>query len=240
MNRGSELKKAAAQLSRSVSRLTFSPPVSVVYNPLEYAWASHALYLDTYGNSKKRVVFLGMNPGPWGMAQTGVPFGEINAVKEWLKIEAPVNKPAGEHPKRPVEGFACQRSEVSGLRLWELFKNRFGTAEQFFQEHFVANYCPLVFMEASSRNRTPDKLEAAENRALFEACDLHLRRVVEILAPEWLIGVGKFSEKRAQIALPGTGVKVGGILHPSPASPAANRDWAGTVTRQLIDLDIWE
>jgi len=42
-----------------------------------------------------------MNPGPWGMAQTGVPFGEINAVKDWLGINAEVDKPQKQHPKRP-------------------------------------------------------------------------------------------------------------------------------------------
>ena len=36
----------------------------------------------------KRVVFLGMNPGPFGMAQVGVPFGEVAAVRDWLRIDA--------------------------------------------------------------------------------------------------------------------------------------------------------
>ena len=233
MNYSKELIKAARELSQAVSRLQFSPPVAVVYNPLEYAWESHALYLKTYGNSKKKIVFLGMNPGPWGMAQTGVPFGEINAVKDWLGIHAPVNKPGNQHPKRPIEGFQCQRSEISGLRLWGLFKEKFKTAENFFEHHFVANYCPLVFMEESARNRTPDKLKAQERQILFNACDRHLLQVVQILEPEWLIGVGKFTEKRALTALKDTNINIGSILHPSPASPAANKDWAGTVTKQM-------
>ena len=240
MNYSKELIKTAQTLSQAVSRLQFSPPVAVVYNPLEYAWESHSMYLKTYGNSKKKIVFLGMNPGPWGMAQTGVPFGEIYTVKEWLKIETPIGKPQNEHPKRPVEGFLCQRSEVSGLRLWGLFQEKFKTPGNFFEHHFVANYCPLVFIESSSRNRTPDKLKTKESQALFKACDHHLQQMVRILKPEWLIGVGKFAEKRARIALEGTKVKIGYILHPSPASPAANRDWSGTVTQQLQDLKIWQ
>jgi single-strand selective monofunctional uracil DNA glycosylase len=239
MNYSMELIKAAKTLSQAVSRMQFSPPVSVVYNPLEYAWESHSVYLENYGNSKKKIVFLGMNPGPWGMAQTGVPFGEIDAVKDWLNINTPVNQPKNQHPKRPIEGFQCQRSEISGLRLWGLFKERFGTAGRLFESHFIANYCPLVFMEESARNRTPDKLKPKERQLLFEICDRHLRKVVEILEPEWLIGVGKFTEKRALIALKDMKIKIGTILHPSPASPAANRDWAGTVTRQLIDMNIW-
>jgi single-strand selective monofunctional uracil DNA glycosylase len=236
MNYCKELITAARELSQAVTGLQFSPPVAVVYNPLEYAWESHSMYLKTYGNSKKKIVFLGMNPGPWGMAQTGVPFGEINAVKDWLGINAPVNKPKNQHPKRPITGFQCQRSEISGFRLWGLFKEKFGTAEHFFEHHFVANYCPLVFMEESARNRTPDKLKSGERRMLFDACDRHLQQVVQILEPEWLIGVGKFTEKRALTALKDTNINIGNILHPSPASPAANKDWAGTVTKQMIPM----
>jgi len=243
MDFSNELTAADRVLCQEVGGLTFSSPVEVVYNPLDYAWESFSLYLRTYGNWEKKVVFLGMNPGPWGMAQTGVPFGEIGAVRDWLGIEAPVNKPVKEHPKRPVQGFLCSRSEVSGRRLWGLFKERFGPADQFFRDHFVANYCPLTFMETSGRNRTPDKLKTGERRILFAACDRHLQKVVEILSPQWLIGVGRFTEQRARIALQETNlsahVKIGHILHPSPASPAANKDWAGTVTKQLIDLNIW-
>lgn len=240
MNISKELITASRELSRAVTRMTFSPPVDVVYNPLNYAWESYSLYLEKYGNSKKKVVFLGMNPGPWGMAQTGVPFGEINAVRDWLDIDATVGKPENEHPNRPVEGFECRRSEVSGRRLWGLFKERFGTAEHFFDRHFVANYCPLVFMEAGGRNRTPDKLKIEERQKLFNVCDRHLRQVVGILEPEWLIGVGRFTEQRAREALEGIDTRVGNILHPSPASPAANRDWAGTVTKQMMELNIWD
>ncbi len=239
MNYSSQLIKAAQTLSQAVGKLHFSPPVTTVYNPLEYAWESYSLYINTYGNSRKQVVFLGMNPGPWGMAQTGVPFGEIDAVKNFLGIEAPVGKPPNEHPQRPVDGFQCRRSEISGLRLWKLFKERFGNARSFFEHHFIANYCPLVFMEASGRNRTPDKLKADESRLLFEACDYHLQQMVKILEPEWLIGVGHFTEQRARFALKDIPVQVGHILHPSPASPAANRDWAGTAAKQLQDLKTW-
>lgn len=233
------LIEAAKHLGEEVSALVFSAPVAIVYNPLDYAWEAHALYLAKYGGTKKRVVFLGMNPGPWGMVQTGVPFGEIEAVKNWLEIDAPVGKPDPEHPKRPVAGFRCQRSEVSGRRLWGLFKERFGKAGHFFQHHFVANYCPLVFMEESGRNRTPDKLKAGESKKLFAACDCHLQEVVEALEPEWVIGVGRFTEACARRALVDSDVRVGQILHPSPASPAANRDWSGKVTHQLQDMGVW-
>lgn len=234
----SRLIDAARALSGQVDALPFAAPVSHVYNPLDYAWEVHCNYLQRYGNGNKRVVFLGMNPGPFGMAQTGVPFGEIAAVRDWLGLEGPVGKPERENPKRPVEGFACSRGEVSGQRLWGLFRERFGTPEAFFAEHFVANYCPLVFFE-EGRNLTPDKLPAREAEPLQAACDAHLRAMIEALAPEWVIGVGAWAEKRATLALAGLPVRFGRILHPSPASPVANRGWALAATRQLVELGIW-
>ena len=81
-------------LIEDLRSMHFGPPVTHVYNPLTYARAPHDLYLSRYGQGPKDVVLLGMNPGPWGMAQTGVPFGEVTAVRDWLGIEAPVNRPA--------------------------------------------------------------------------------------------------------------------------------------------------
>lgn len=233
-----QLVRAADALSQRLRSLTFSAPVTHVYNPLVYARARHADYLQRYGKGKKLVVFLGMNPGPFGMAQTGVPFGEVALVREWLGIHGPVDKPESEHPKRPIEGFACTRSEVSGRRLWGAIRERFGQPETFFSQHFVSNYCPLVFMEQSGKNRTPNKLPEAERTPLFEACDQHLRAVVETLSPEWVVGVGKFAEGRALAALHGMKVQVGAILHPSPASPLANQGWSERASEQLAALGI--
>ena len=234
------LLAAARELSAAVDGLRFAPPVTQVYNPLDYAWSAHEAYLTKFGASRKRVLFLGMNPGPFGMAQTGVPFGEIDAVRNWLGIELPVGRPRREHPLRPVMGFLCPRSEVSGRRLWGFFAKRFGAAEKFFAEHFVVNYCPLAFFEESGRNRTPDKLPAAETAPLTEACDRHLVRLLEIFEPEWVIGVGKFALDCAKrVAGEEAPIKLGTILHPSPASPAANRDWEGTALKQLRALGVW-
>jgi single-strand selective monofunctional uracil DNA glycosylase len=230
---------ASRRLCKAVDGLRFSKPVTYVYNPLRYAWAAHEIYLRRFGDGTKRVVFLGMNPGPFGMAQTGVPFGEVAAVRDWLGVQAAISRPSREHPKRPVEGFACRRSEVSGQRLWGLFNQRFGTAENFFASHFVANYCPLTFMEASGRNLTPDKLPTRQAVPLYAACDQHLRRIIEVLQPEWVVGIGDFAEKRAKTVLGENSVKIGKILHPSPASPAANKDWAGNATRQMEAMAVW-
>jgi single-strand selective monofunctional uracil DNA glycosylase len=235
-----QLIEAARELSAKVGRLKFASPVAHVYNPLTYAWKAHEEYLRRFGTNTKRVVFLGMNPGPFGMVQTGIPFGEIAAVRDWMRITAPIEKPAKEHLKRPIFGYDCTRSEVSGQRLWKLFADRFGTAEQSFAEHFVVNFCPLAFLEEGGANRTPDKLPAAEAAPLLKVCDDHLRRVLEILNPEWLIGVGGFAKDRAEIVAENMDIRIGQILHPSPASPAANRGWAEAVTKQLNALGVWE
>jgi single-strand selective monofunctional uracil DNA glycosylase len=231
---------AAQKLSAGVDALQFAEPTTHVYNPLNYAWAGHQSYLKQHASSPKQVVFMGMNPGPFGMAQTGVPFGEVALVRDWVGVNEMIQKPFNEHPKRLVEGFDCQRSEVSGRRLWGLFSERFESANAFFADHFVANYCPLVFMEASGRNRTPDKLPASEVAAMYSLCDTHLRELVAALQPEWVIGVGVFAEGRAKVALKDVDVRVGRILHPSPASPAANRGWGEQATKQLEALGVWQ
>jgi len=228
--------KIARALSRDVAQLSFGPPVTHVYNPLEYARAPHELYLERYARPGVEVLLVGMNPGPWGMAQTGVPFGEVEHVRGWLGVEGPVKRPAEEHPKKPVLGFECRRSEASGQRLWSWARERFGTPEAFFRRFFVWNYCPLCFMEQGGRNRTPDKLPAGERAALYAACDRALARVAEHLRPRLVVGIGKFAEERARAAL--AGATIGTILHPSPASPAANRGWARQAERQLAALGL--
>lgn len=237
--KSSDLIEATRVFRDAVSRLKFSPPVACVYNPLDYAWPAHELYLARFGNGRKRVVFLGMNPGPFGMTQTGVPFGEIAAVRDWMQIHASIGKPRIEHHKRPISGFACTRSEVSGRRLWNYFAARFGSAESFFHDHFVLNYCPLAFLEESGRNLTPDKLAAREKLELFEACDRHLRTAMQFFQPEWIIGIGDFAAKRAAHVFAGGNLKIGSVLHPSPASPRANKDWAGAAELQLRQLGVW-
>ena len=238
MSHAERLIEAARRLRREVEPLRFAPPVTHVYNPLDYARRAHRSYLRRFGNGRKRILFLGMNPGPFGMAQTGIPFGEVASVRDWMGIEERIDPPRDLHPARPIDGFGCRRSEVSGARLWGAVADRFGGPEAFFREHFVANYCPLVFMEASGRNRTPDKLPPAERSTLYAACDAHLARITRILEPEWVIGIGRFADDRARDALHGMDVRFGRILHPSPASPLANRDWAGSVQRELAALGL--
>ena len=241
MGTSAELIIAGRKLADELRPLVFSAPVSHTYLTVDYAREGYEGYVRKFGDSKKRVLMLGMNPGPFGMAQTGVPFGEIAAVRDWMGLDPKIGKPAGEHPKRRILGMACPKSEVSGRRLWGLFSERFPEAEDFFRDHLVINFCPLVWMKESGANLTPDKIKASEMSAVDAACQRHLVRLIEILEPEHLVGVGGYAEKQlseARDAL-GADAKVGKILHPSPASPAANRGWAEVAERQLGELGVW-
>jgi len=225
-------------LSEAVDRLRFADPVAYVYNPLRYARRPGETFLRRFARRGCDALFLGMNPGPFGMVQTGVPFGEVTMVRDWMGIEGPVGRPPREHPKRPVQGFACARSEVSGARFWGWARDRFGTPERFAERFLVWNYCPLVFLEEGGRNRTPDKLRAEERRALFLPCDDALRRLVRWLEPRMVVGIGAFATARARASLADAGVPTGSILHPSPASPLANRGWAPRAEAQLAAMGL--
>ena len=232
------LEKIIDDLLEELHPLNFGPPVTHVYNPIEYARNAYTLYLRRYAGRPKEIVLIGMNPGPWGMAQTGVPFGEVTAVKDWLGIEASVGAPELMHPKRPVEGFACKRSEVSGSRLWGWARDTFNTPEIFFSRFFIANYCPLLFIEESGRNRTPNNLRAVERKPLLSACDRALRRTIEWLKPLYVVGIGQFAADRAREVLAGRDMTIGQITHPSPANPKANRGWNSLILRELSELGI--
>jgi single-strand selective monofunctional uracil DNA glycosylase len=233
-----DLTVVTRKLVEALDGLGFGPPVAYVYNPLVYAAESYQCYLERYAAPPKEVLLVGMNPGPWGMAQTGVPFGDVEIVRDWLGIEAKVRQPERAHPGRPVRGFACTRREASGRRLWGWARQRFGTPAEFFDRFFVANYCPLLFFDAAGRNRTPDKLRAAERGPLMAACDAALRQTAVHLQPAYVVGIGAFAAARCEAALQGLGTGLGRIAHPSPANPAANRGWQHLAEGQLAALGV--
>jgi single-strand selective monofunctional uracil DNA glycosylase len=231
------LLSIAETLRHDLARLEFTDPITHVYNPLDYAAEPYRQYVARYGGAPQ-ILLIGMNPGPWGMVQTGVPFGDVEMVRDWLGIQGPVGRPPIEHPKRPVLGFSCRRREGSGRRLWGWARDRFGAPDRFFARFFVVNYCPLCFFLADGANLTPDKLPAAQRRELFAICDTALRHTAECLKPRYALGVGRFAERRAAAALAGLDVQVGGVPHPSPASPLANRGWATQLETSLAKFGI--
>lgn len=233
-----EFLKLEDDLCRKLSPLVFSSPITHVYNPLEYARETHEDYVKKYCKAGQKVLFLGMNPGPFGMAQNGVPFGDTKHVVDWLKIKGSVEKPVQEHPKRLIHGLDCTRAEVSGSRLWGFFQEHCKSPETFFANCFIHNYCPLVFMKSSGKNVTPPQLPKKERETLLELCDKSLADVVKLMGVKIVVGVGKFAEERAQKALKDSNVEIYSIMHPSPASPAANSGWNNIALTKLTDLDL--
>ncbi len=234
----SPIEKSIDSFIERLAGLRFKSPVEFVYNPLVYAKDAHLEYWRRYGNGPKEIVLLGMNPGPWGMVQTGIPFGDVELVTEWLDIKEGVEAPAKQHPKRPIMGFGSHRGEVSGQRLWGWARNRFVTPKTFFNRFWVANYCPLAFMEASGRNRTPDKLPIKERGLLLEACDQALVEMVSMLESTMVVGIGKFAAMQAGRALSGIDLRLGQIAHPSPANPKANAGWSELIESEFRTMGV--
>ena len=213
--------------------------VDAVYNPLAYAWEPHRAYLELASGGGAKTLLLGMNPGPHGMGQMGIPFAATSVVRDLLKItDLEVGQPRKPHPKRPISGLDWPKEEVSGTRLWSLLANEYGSAESIFKSVFLLNHCPLMlFSGERATNITPDKITGPTTKALLERCYEHLREVVDIMKIERVIGVGRYSEKRARNALSGIDISVTTCWHPSPASPLANRnkgeDWKKNVRNVL-------
>ncbi|XP_077385132.1 single-strand selective monofunctional uracil DNA glycosylase-like [Festucalex cinctus] len=236
----SRFLKLELELNAHLRGLSFGDPVRYVYNPLEYAWETHRCYVEKYCQEGQSFLFLGMNPGPFGMAQTGVPFGEVKSVVDWLKITGSVGRPDDEHPKRRINGLACTQSEVSGARFWGFFRKLCSEPAAFFRHCFVHNLCPLIFMSSSGKNLTPPELNAREREELLRLCDIALCQAVEALGVSMVIGVGRVAEQRARRALAAAGidVRVEGIMHPSPRNPLANKGWESVAKAKLAELGV--
>jgi single-strand selective monofunctional uracil DNA glycosylase len=241
-NCSQEIVQRTELFAWQVEQLRFSGDF-YIYNPLQYAWNMHEAYIRKYLAHPVNTLMLGMNPGPFGMAQNGIPFGEVGAVREFLKLDEPIKKPAIEHPSRPVLGLSVQRSEVSGKRLWALMAEHYENADAFSQEIAITNYCPLAFMEQTkhAKNITPDKLPKGERMALEAICDRYLLDLILLLKPTYLIGVGTYALKKLQQVVSGDDRYIlGSIIHPSPANPQANRNWQEKTQQQLVALGVWK
>jgi single-strand selective monofunctional uracil DNA glycosylase len=225
----------AERLKARVKRLRFKAPVKYVYNPLEYAWPVARAYYERYGQAPKEALFVGINPGPFGMGQTGVPFGEIAAVRDYLQLTGDVVAPRKTHSKRPVQGFECPRSEISGQRLWGAFMKKFTTAEEFFSKAFVINYCPLMFLDEKAVNVTPDKIKKEERQKMEKVCDKALAETIAVLQPKYVVGIGQYAQKRITLV---TGEEAILMPHPSPANPKANKSWETDAKQALIDAGL--
>ncbi len=207
-----------------------------IYNPLVYANEMFFEYIREYVAFPTKYLFLGMNPGPFGMTQTGIPFGEINIVLEYLKLNKPIDSPTIEHPNRKIEGLNINRSEISGKRLWGYIKQKYPNPYEMRNNIYIANYCPLVFLSSqkTAKNITPNKLKKETRLKIDNICDQYLFETIDLLECEKLIGIGKYAMGK----LKNDKIPFSSILHPSPASPLANKGWAEQAEKQLLDFGV--
>lgn len=234
-------------LTRSVADRTdglrFDAKVAWTYNPLQYAWKVHEAYLERFGTGPKDAIFLGMNPGPWGMAQTGIPFSDTTIAGDWMGLRGiPIGRPENEDPERPILGWDLDREEGSGQRLYGYVRERFGSVDAFFENHFTLNYLPLVMFSEEGKNLPPSRLLKSDREDVFAACDPYLKGMLDYYEPRVAVGVGKFALRRLEACLEARDVRIVDIPHPSPASPIATRDggrhWIRLVDETLEDAGI--
>ncbi|MCX8040015.1 MAG: single-stranded DNA-binding protein [Planctomycetota bacterium] len=207
-----------------------------IYSPWQYAWPVFVQYAQRYFRPPHRMLWVGMNPGPFGMVQSGIPFGDVALVRSWLQLDAPIVPPAQQHPRRPIVGWSCARREVSGQRLWGLLSSRYRTPQACFAELFVINWCPLAFLDAAGRNLTPDRLPMPARQALGEICDRFLAAVASLAESSCIVALGAVAAAAARRA---TALPVLELPHPSPANPRAQRGWTQLVSARLHDAGLW-
>jgi single-strand selective monofunctional uracil DNA glycosylase len=229
-------KHLSEQCNKKIPALLKHKDVAHVTNPLDYAWELHEQFIRKWGGFGAKTLLLGMNPGPYGMAQTGVPFGATKMATDVLQIEAvELQTPAGAHPKRPIQGLSMERQEVSGTRFWTFMVDHYGSIEATFSNIFVVNHCPLLILGETGRNITPVDIPKSIINPILDLCDQHLKSVVDIMGIERILGVGNYAKKRAKTIVPE--LDIDAMWHPSPASPLANRnggaDWRENVASKL-------
>lgn len=279
-----DLIKTTRALADDLHALRCPAGVSHVYNPLRYMWPAHERFLsrhyvrereslpnvgrlDLYrpaGTAKsRRYLILGMNPGPHGMVQTGLPFGDVvNAAamlgyKTGDQIPAPDLASVALHPSRPVIGLSATRREASGERLWGGLASIWGSLDAVLADCFAANYCPLAYFadDASGTNVTPEEFgkrtvngkpnpryDTAYAAELDEVCLPYLVRVARAMRVEVILAVGRYAEVKAKIiaALCPEATrrcpspKVVYLTHPSPLATRSAGEWA-TMARHALD-----
>ena len=209
--------------------------IDFVYNPLNYAWKPHKHYLEKYGTLGAKTIIMGMNPGH-GMGNTGIPFGCPEKVKSYLEItDLEVKEPSKIHPKREIKGLQCEKAEISGKRIWSLIEEIHGLPTEAFKHIFVLNHFPLWMFNAAGQNITPDKLKSSSTKEIFDVCNQYLVDILQVLGCKSIIGVGKYAQKMAHLAIVNANlghVIVDEIPHPSPANPLANKD-KGNVWKKI-------
>lgn len=232
--------KKTIEKANSELHLLYKDIPYFIYNPLEYCLDPFIQYLEK-GGEKRDIVFLGMNPGPFGMMQNGIPFGASNFVNNYLNIEKDFDKQKieKEHPKYKIIGKNIERQEISGTKLWGLIQSFYPDSNTFLENQIVLNYLQLAILDKEKgKNITPDKLNKDVRTKIENICDNQLREILDILESKVLIGVGKYSYD--SLLRVKKNEKVIKINHPSPLNARYFKTWTEDTKKLLIDENIWK
>lgn len=203
----------------------------IMYNVLDYAWDAWEQYITQYAKGTAHTLVLGINPGPHGMVQTGIPFGNISTVQHYLNIQPNIqHDKISPHPRRPVLGLTYTREEPSGKLLWGTIQEMYPNPNDFFSDFFVLNYCPLAFFsnDEKASNLTPDKLPKIYQSHIEILCSKHLAQYLVGFQITRILAVGKYTQQIAGKVLEGGGldilmpkqkIEVQYLTHPSPLNP---------------------
>ncbi len=139
-----------------------------IWNPGLYGETWHARFRRLYRPGQHPLVVFGLNPGPYGMAQTGIPFTDIRRLVSALPDLAAELRGRGERVEPPglappgLRPYLSRSFESSAVRVYRFLKKGWGGAERGWTEVVVANPCTLLFIDpAEGKNRTPADLARA-------------------------------------------------------------------------------
>ena len=221
-----ELLAAASRLRHELRGLRFGPPVSHVYDPLDYARRGYESYVRAFANAPKRVLFVGMNPGP---VRDGADRRAVRRRPDGARLAAASRRrSAGRRPS--TRSDRCRASRVRAARSAAPASgapSRSASASR-------SASSPTTSSRTTARSRSsrraaaiarPTSCPSASARRCFAPATRTCAGWCAALEPEWVIGIGAFAEARAREALPGA--RVGRITHPSPANPRAQENWGG-------------
>ncbi|XP_037927861.1 single-strand selective monofunctional uracil DNA glycosylase-like [Teleopsis dalmanni] len=210
--------------------------ITHIYNPVEYAADLHCEYLRKYLDRPKRVVFLAVHPEQNGMAQTGVPFGNVSTVRDMMKLCGEVKQPNRLHPKHPVLGLNCHINEPSGVRFWGLMDKIAGSLDTFSEQCFVHTFCPLLFFNEYGRTIEPCVLPFEIKYPMRDLLVEALCKEMKLVQPEIIVVTGNYvynglqrSELYAKTLLV--------MTNPHPWVPN-NHNWVRRSERWLYQYDI--
>jgi single-strand selective monofunctional uracil DNA glycosylase len=161
-----------APLARSIARATGW----LVLDPSRYGERWHAPFRRLYPPRARPLLVFGLNPGPYGMAQTGIPFTDLKRLAQGLPRLAAELARSGERLSLPglapssLQPFLTRTFESSSVRVHRFLRLAHGSAERAFREVVFVNPCPLLFIDrALGENRTPADLPRALRAGVDEA-----------------------------------------------------------------------